>query len=162
MIGLPANVVINIIHFLPLDTVVSLYEDAQQRIPVRVLARLLSDKLKVEIKKDTYFTNTWVEFSRGKYRFTFKEKWSNSIYNTTSYFFTDYITSIYDGDHCFYTNTFRRSKVYESTVPLLGGQSRLTEEKTSEWTSIMERRKSSSSPFQSVRRRSPFANARVE
>jgi hypothetical protein len=106
---LPTCLMMDIIHMMPLEKIVEVYEAGGQRIPVKTMARLLEGKLTFPTQLDSYPTGVSKSFAVGKYRIAYEEHGENCMDGTFSHSFTDYTTSFYDGNHRFYMHNFRKS-----------------------------------------------------
>lgn len=106
---LPTFLVMKVIHKLPLEQIVEMYEAADKQIPVKTLSLLLKDKLTFPTQVDKYLTGVGMSFTVGKYRVEYEERGESCVDGTFAHSFTDYNTSFYDGDHRFYMHNFRKA-----------------------------------------------------
>lgn len=110
LFDLPTFLVMDIIHMMPLEKIVEMYENGGQRIPVKTLARLMEKVLIFPTPdQNTNLSSVNKSFTVGKYRISYEEHGENCVDGTFSHSFTDYITSYHDGNHRLYTNRFRKS-----------------------------------------------------
>lgn len=106
---LPTFIMMDIIHMMPLEKIMEVYEKADKQIPVKVLAHLLEGKLTFPTQVNKYLTGVAKSFTIGKYKVEYEERGESCVDGTFVHSFTDYNTSFYKGNHRFYMHNFRKA-----------------------------------------------------